>query len=202
MAFLACRAILDVERACQHHRNRRRCDRPFFRPDISPVGIDRARVMRCRRSLVLAAGCCCCCHRCCQRRPGVSGGSPVPALTAALAAALFHHWTDCCRPIRWREGVRGWLGVYVNQATFDLYRCPAGTAALDAVPEAYHNPAAVWWGAFAPSPVMSPCDRGPGQAAWTAPSLSGQQRRRQDDQLGRLRLDRARAALTQVIGLA
>jgi hypothetical protein len=26
--------------------------------------------MRCRRSLVLAAGCCCCCHRCCQLRWG------------------------------------------------------------------------------------------------------------------------------------
>jgi hypothetical protein len=25
----------------------------------------------------------------------------------------------------------------------------AGRAALDAVPEAYHNPVAVWWGAFA-----------------------------------------------------
>lgn len=30
---------------------------------ISPVGTDRARVMRGRRSLVLAAGCYCCCHR-------------------------------------------------------------------------------------------------------------------------------------------
>src|SRR5690348_14295888 len=39
-------------------------DRPFFRPDISPVGADRASVMRCRRSLLLAGGCCCC-HRCC-----------------------------------------------------------------------------------------------------------------------------------------
>jgi len=40
-----------------------------FRPDIS-VGTDRARVMRCCRSLVLAAGGCCCCHRCCQPRSG------------------------------------------------------------------------------------------------------------------------------------
>ena len=31
-------------------------------------------------------------------------------------------------------------------------RCPAETSALDARPEAYHNPAAVWWGVFAPSP--------------------------------------------------
>ena len=32
--------------------------------------------------------------------------------------------------------------------TFTGARCPAGTAALDAVLEAYHDPAAVWWGAF------------------------------------------------------
>jgi hypothetical protein len=30
--------------------------------------------------------------------------------------------------------------------SFTCSRCPAGTAALDAVPEAHHNPAAVWWG--------------------------------------------------------
>jgi hypothetical protein len=41
-------------------------DRPFFRPDISRVGADRACVMRCRWSLLAAVGCCCCCHRCCQ----------------------------------------------------------------------------------------------------------------------------------------
>jgi len=34
-------------------------DRPFFRPDISPVGLDRASVMRCHRSLLSAVGCCC-----------------------------------------------------------------------------------------------------------------------------------------------
>ena len=85
MAFLACRAILDVERACQHHRNRRRCDRPFFRPDISPVGADRASVMRCRRSLLLAGGCCCCCHRCCQAA-GPSC-SPSPRLLPGAVTA-------------------------------------------------------------------------------------------------------------------
>ena len=42
-------------------------DRLFFRPDISPVGADRANVMRCCRSLMSVGGCCCCCHRCCQR---------------------------------------------------------------------------------------------------------------------------------------
>jgi hypothetical protein len=38
-------------------------DRLLFRPDISPVGTDRARVMRCGRSLMTAVGCCCCCQR-------------------------------------------------------------------------------------------------------------------------------------------
>jgi hypothetical protein len=42
-------------------------DRLLLRPDIFPVGTDRATVMRCRRSLMTAVGCCCCCHRCCQR---------------------------------------------------------------------------------------------------------------------------------------
>ena len=45
---------------------RRGSDLLLFRPDISPVGTDRASVMRCRRSLALAVGCCCSCHRCCQ----------------------------------------------------------------------------------------------------------------------------------------
>jgi hypothetical protein len=43
-----------------------RADLPFFRPDISPVGVDRASVMRCRRLLLVAVGGCCCCYRCCQ----------------------------------------------------------------------------------------------------------------------------------------
>ena len=38
--------------------------------------------------------------------------------------------------------------MYVDQAPFTCARCPAVTSALDAVPEAYDNPAAVWWGAF------------------------------------------------------
>jgi hypothetical protein len=45
---------------------RRDLDLPLFRPDISPVAMDRASVMRCRRSLPLAVVRCCCCHRCCQ----------------------------------------------------------------------------------------------------------------------------------------
>ena len=58
-------------------------------------------------------------------------------------------------------------------------RCPAVTSALDAVPEAYHNPAAVWWGAFAASAVIRD------QVVITEPvaGLFGQQRRRQDHQL-------------------
>jgi hypothetical protein len=42
----------------------------------------------------------------------------------------------------------------------------AVTAALDAVPEAYHNPAVVWRGVFAPSVVIRdqacPVDHGTG----------------------------------------
>ena len=33
-----------------------------------PVGTDRASVVRCRRSLLVAVGRCCCCHRCCHPR--------------------------------------------------------------------------------------------------------------------------------------
>jgi hypothetical protein len=46
---------------------------------------------------------------------------------------------------------------------------------LDAVPEAYHNPAAVWWGALAPSPVMSSwtrrCPSPPTITGKAAPSM-------------------------------
>jgi hypothetical protein len=66
-------------------------DRPFFRPDICPVGTDRASVTRCRWSLLVAVGRCCCCHRCCQRiserswpcwlgRPGLSSFQVAPLL--------------------------------------------------------------------------------------------------------------------------
>ena len=43
-------------------------DLPLFRPDISPVGMDRASIMRCHRSLMLAIGRRCCCHPYCQPR--------------------------------------------------------------------------------------------------------------------------------------
>ena len=55
------RSILEPER--QQRTGIVRADLPFFRPDISPVGSDRASVMRCRRSLLSAGGCCCCCQR-------------------------------------------------------------------------------------------------------------------------------------------
>jgi len=42
-----------------------------------------------------------------------------------------------------------------SPAPFPFARCPAVTAALDAVAEAYHNPVAVW-GALAPSARMPP----------------------------------------------
>ena len=57
-------------------------DRPFFRPDISPVAADRASVMRCRRSLPVAGGRWCCCHRCRQlspSRPAANRPGPQPA---------------------------------------------------------------------------------------------------------------------------
>jgi hypothetical protein len=38
--------------------------------------------------------------------------------------------------------------------TLTCTRCPAVRSGLDAVPEAYDNPAAVWWGAFAASAVV------------------------------------------------
>ena len=55
-------------------------DRPFVRPDISPVGADRTRVMRCGRLLLSAVGCCCCCHRCCQPLVLVPISEVSPAL--------------------------------------------------------------------------------------------------------------------------
>jgi len=37
--------------------------------------------------------------------------------------------------------------------SFTCARCPVVAAALDAVPEAYHNPAAIRWGATVPGHV-------------------------------------------------
>ena len=90
-----------------------------FRPDISPVGTDGARVMRCRRSLVLAAGCCCCCHRSCQAPvrtpcpavPGVrlvtartvQGMAPYPGQARCLALGF---WPECFRRLDVKGGRR------------------------------------------------------------------------------------------------
>jgi hypothetical protein len=54
---------------------------------------------------------------------------------------------DCCRPVRRREGVKGRFACTFTRH-FTCTDRPAARSALDAVPEAYHNPAAVWWGAL------------------------------------------------------
>ena len=58
-------------------------DLPLFRPDISPVGRNRASVVRCRWWLMSAVGCCCRCHRCCQRLVLVPISGVFPALVTA-----------------------------------------------------------------------------------------------------------------------
>jgi hypothetical protein len=64
-----------------------------FRPDISPVGADHASVMRCCRSLLLAAGRCCCCHRCCQ--PHRTAGIPAPWSSSPPADRRRHTGPGC-----------------------------------------------------------------------------------------------------------
>ena len=66
-----------------------------------------------------------------------------------------------------------------SPGSFTRARCPAATSALDAVPEAYHNPAAVWWGAFAASAII----RDQMVIAEPVAGPIGQQHRRQDHQL-------------------
>ena len=76
---------------------------------------------------------------------------PRPAPSPPGRGPLRHpspHRTDCCRPIRRREGAQGRLRDVRRQAPFPCARCPAVRSALDAGPEAYRNPAAVWWGAL------------------------------------------------------
>jgi hypothetical protein len=41
-----------------------------------------------------------------------------------------------------------------SPGTLTYVRCPAVRSTLDTGPEAYDNPAAVWWGAYAPSTCM------------------------------------------------
>jgi hypothetical protein len=45
-------------------------------------------------------------------------------------------------------------------------RCPAVTSALDAGPEAYHNPAAVWWGPLHLPPACRPPYLSAALSAW------------------------------------
>ena len=52
-----------------------------------------------------------------------------------------------------------------SPVTLTCARCPAVRSALDAGPEAYHNPAAVWWGAFAASAVIRGKAAGAGRVA-------------------------------------
>lgn len=85
--------------------------------------------------------------------------------------------------------------MYVDQAFFPCARCPAETSALDAVPEAYHNPAAVWWGALC-SFRGHPGPGGHRQTGRWSPRLTASAT---DHQLGRLRLGGLRPAFVQVI---
>ena len=77
-----------------------------FRPGICQVGTDRASVVRCRRSLLVAVGRCCCCHRCCHPRDATAPGY-LPRPAVVLVRRPFPHRTDCWRSTRQREGVKG-----------------------------------------------------------------------------------------------
>lgn len=68
-------------------------DPPLFRPDISQVGADRARVMRCGRALLLAVGCC----RCCQGHPRFL--LRPPDLLIRRNGQTIHHCPSL--PVRW-----------------------------------------------------------------------------------------------------
>lgn len=94
--------------------------------------------------------------------------APFPA-GCLLVRRPFPHRTDCCRPIRRREGGPRVVSRVRQPGTFTCARCPAVTAALDAVPEAYHNPVAVWWGLL----HLPPACRTPVSPAWTISSGIG-----------------------------
>jgi hypothetical protein len=123
-------------------------------------------VIRCCRSLLPAVGRCCCCHRCCQPRwrgglsghkhalhsariPSPNGASarPVPSRPQpwSLCAALPPIGLTAAYLFAGGKGSRADLRVR-KPGIFTCACCPAAGSALDAVPEAYHNPAAVWWG--------------------------------------------------------
>ena len=77
-------------------------------------------------------------------RPGRGPGAPPLPSIGLTAAALFAGGEVSRADSRVR-----------SPGTFTCARCPAVRSALDAGPEAYDNPAAVWWGACAPSSFTS-----------------------------------------------
>jgi hypothetical protein len=126
------------------------------------------------------------------------------APAVVLGPCLSPHRTDCCRSIR-RRGGEGEVSRADSRVrspgVFTRARGPPVTSALDAVPEAYHNLAAVWWGAFALSVVIWD------QVVIAGPvaGLLGQQRLRQDHQRRRSVCAAGRPAFMQVsrcIGLS
>ena len=68
---------------------------------------------------------------------------PLPPI--GLTAAVLFAGGEVLRTLR----------VYVNQAPLPVLVGLRAQLPLDAVPEAYHNRAAVWWGAFAASSFVS-----------------------------------------------
>ena len=105
-------------------------DLPLFRPDISPVGVDPASVMRCCRSLLPVVGCCCCCHRCCQ--PRWRGGLLWMRAGCAPPSGTFRPGRGPCAPplppSDWllppyspEERCQGLIRVYVDQALSPVF---------------------------------------------------------------------------------
>ena len=90
-------------------------DHPFFRPDISPVGTDRASVMRCRRSLLVARWwllllsrllsrlCPAAAGICLVTARAVQGMAPYPGQARCLALGF---WPECFRRLNVNGGQR------------------------------------------------------------------------------------------------
>ena len=123
------RRDLDLPLQAGHISSRRES---FERYALSPIAAGSRWPLLLQSPLLSSARC-------------VRAWPPSPP-AAFLVRRPFPHRTDCCRPIRRREGGPRVVSRVRQPGTFTCARCPAVTAALDAVPEAYHNPAAVWWG--------------------------------------------------------